>query len=202
MKITAVNAYPVLEWRTFLFVEIETDEGIVGLGEAGLTGHERAMLGVIEALKEVLIGFDPFRIEHLWQTMFRGSFFPAQRIMSSAIAGIDMALWDIKGKALGVPVYELLGGRVRDRVVCYPHTTGDTPEALAASAVAQVADGWKFVRWDIPSRGDILEPSVAVRDTIERFNAVRIAVGDDIELCADVHTRLDPSNSVRLCREV
>ena len=202
MKITAVNAYPVLEARTFLFIEIETDEGVVGIGESGLTGHERAVLGGIETLKEVLIDSDPFRIEHLWQTMFRGRFFPAQRVMSAAIAAVDMALWDIKGKALGVPVYELLGGRVRDRVICYPHTSGDSPEDLAASAMENVADGWKFVRWDLPSRGDTIEPSVAVRDAIERFDAVRSAVGEDIEICADVHTRLDPSDAVTLCREL
>ena len=202
MKITAINAYPVLEARTFLFVEVETDEGICGLGEAGLTGHERAMTGAIDSLRDSLIGEDPFRIEHLWQTMFRGRFFPAQRVMTAAIAGVDMALWDIKGKALDVPVYELLGGRVRDKVVCYPHIGGETPAELADAAKQKVADGWKFVRWGLPSSGEILEPSWAVREAVKQFDAVRGAVGDDIELCIDVHTRLDPSDSVTLCREV
>jgi L-alanine-DL-glutamate epimerase-like enolase superfamily enzyme len=202
MKIIAINVYPVLEARTFLFVEVETDEGICGLGEAGLTGHERAMIGAIDSLRDSLIGEDPFRIEHLWQTMFRGRFFPAQRVMSAAIAGVDMALWDIKGKALDVPVYELLGGRVRDKVVCYPHIGGETPAELADVAKQKVADGWKFVRWGLPSSGEILEPSWAVREAVKQFDAVRGAVGDDIELCLDVHTRLDPSDSVTLCREV
>ncbi len=201
MKITDVKAYPVREIRAFLFVVVETDEGIVGLGEAGLTSQERAMAGAVDSLRELIVGQDPFRIEHLWQTMFRANFFPAQRVISSAIAGIDMALWDIKGKALGVPVYELLGGLVRDRVVTYPHIGGDTPEALAAAAEEKVADGWKFVRWGLPQDGDILEPRRAVRAAIAQFEAVRLAVGDEVELCFDTHTRLDPSDATTLCRE-
>ncbi len=201
MKITAVRAYPVSEWRTFLFIVVETDEGITGLGEAGLTGQERAMMGALDSLREMIVGEDPFRIEHLWQLMFRGAFFPAQRVMSSAIAGIDMALWDIKGKALGVPVYELLGGRVRDTVVCYPHCSGETTAALVEDAQARVAEGWRFVRWGVSSEGDVIEPRRAARRAIEQFDALRSALGDEVELCIDVHTRLDPSDAVTLCRE-
>ena len=122
MKITDITAYPV--WagqRNFLFVVVDTDEGIYGVGEAGLTSREQAVMGAFQDFKDVLVGQDPFRIEHIWQLLFRGGFFPAQRVLSSAISAIDIALWDIKGKALGVPIYELLGGRVRDKVVCYPH---------------------------------------------------------------------------------
>jgi len=119
VKITNVEAYPV--WggrRNFFFVVVDTDVGISGVGEAGLTGRELAVVGAIEHFKPLLVGQDPFRTEHIWQLLFRGGFFPAQRILSSALSAIDIALWDIKGKALGVPVYELLGGRARDRVVC------------------------------------------------------------------------------------
>ena len=133
MKITDITAYPV--WggqRNFLFVVVDTDEGIYGVGESGLTSREEAVIGAINHFKEVLVGQDPFRIEHLWQVMFRGGFFPAQRVLSSAISAIDIALWDIKGKALGVPIYELLGGRVRDKVVCYPHNQTDALEVEAA----------------------------------------------------------------------
>jgi L-alanine-DL-glutamate epimerase-like enolase superfamily enzyme len=202
MKITNVTAYPVKEWRTFLFIVVETDEGISGLGEAGLTGQERAMAGALDALREQLVGQDPFRIEHLWQTMFRGAFFPAQRVLSSAIAGVDMALWDIKGKALGMPVYELLGGRVRDSVVCYPHCGGRTTEELVENARAKVDEGWRFVRWGVPAYGETLEPRRALRESIAQFEALRAELGDEVELCFDVHTRLDPSDSVTLCREV
>src|SRR5215212_2873220 len=112
MKITNIETYAVWGgFRNFLFVVVDTDEGISGVGEAGITGRELAVIGTIEHFKPLLIGQDPFRTEHLWQLLFRGGFFPAQRIIASAISAIDIALWDIKGKALGVPIYELLGGR-------------------------------------------------------------------------------------------
>src|SRR4051794_14174963 len=111
MKITNIEAYPV--WggqRNFLFVVVDTDEGLYGVGEAGITGRELAVLGVLEHFKPLLVGQDPFRTEHLWQMLFRGGFFAAQRIGMAAISALDIALWDIKGKALGVPIYQLLGG--------------------------------------------------------------------------------------------
>ena len=121
MKITNIESFRVWNGhRNFLFVVVDTDEGISGVGEAGITGREMAVDGAVKHLGQVLRGQDPMRTEHLWQLMFRGGFFPAQRILSSAISAIDIALWDIKGKALGVPVYDLLGGRVRDSVVCLP----------------------------------------------------------------------------------
>lgn len=201
MKITAVNAYPVSELRTFVFVEIETDEGIRGLGEAGLTGQERSVLGALDYLRELLVGEDPFRTEHLWQMMFRGAFFPAGRILSAAIAAVDIALWDIKGKALGVPVYQLLGGLVRERVACYPHIGGRTTDELVDAAQRRVDEGWRFLRPECPAEGGHLEPAAAVRRTIAQMKALREAVGERINLCLDVHTRLDPSDAVTLCRE-
>ncbi|MBV7337095.1 galactonate dehydratase [Chloroflexi bacterium TSY] len=206
MKITNVEAYPV--WgghRNFLFVVVDTDEGIYGVGEAGITSREHAVIGAVECFKEVLVGEDPFRIEHIWQVLFRGGFFPAQRILSSAISAIDIALWDIKGKALGVPIYELLGGRVRDKVVCYPHNRGHALEVepLVESCLETKAEGWKFVRWGLPQNGEILEPRQAVLASIKQFHAVREAVGDEIELTFDVHTRLDlPDTTLWLCQEV
>lgn len=203
MKITDVTVYLAKEWRTFLFVIIDTDAGIYGLGEAGITGRELAVQGAIEHFKPLLIGQDPFRTEHIWQMLFRGGFFPAQRILTAAMAAIDVALWDIKGKALGVPVYELLGGRVRDRVVTYNHNNGDTIEALVASCQQAVADGWKVLRWGLPEQPDHqLIPRQAVRLAIQQFEAIRAAVGDDIELCFDVHTRLNLADSLWLCQEV
>ena len=122
MKITDVTSFPVFNGqRNNLFVVVDTDEGIYGVGESGLSGRELAVIGAVEHLKPMLIGQDPSRIEHLWQLLFRGGFFPANRVIGSAISAIDIALWDIQGKALGVPIYKLLGGLVRDRVVCYPH---------------------------------------------------------------------------------
>jgi L-alanine-DL-glutamate epimerase-like enolase superfamily enzyme len=203
VKITDVQTFPV--WggaRNFLFVVIDTDEGISGVGEAGLTSRELAVVGAIEHFKPLLIGQDPGRIEHLWQVLSRGGFFPAGKIVGSALSAVDIALWDIQGKRFGVPVYQLLGGLVRDRVACYPHNGGRTPEELAESCRRTVAEGWKFVRWGLSDQGDVLEPSRAVRRALMEFEAVRAAVGDDIEICFDVHTRLDPPDAIRLCREV
>lgn len=204
MKITGVEAYPV--WggaRNFLFVVVDTDEGISGVGEAALTGRERAVEGALEHFASVLVGEDPFRIEHLWQLLFRGGFFPARHAVAAAMAGVDIALWDIKGKALGVPVYELLGGRVRDSVVCYPHNGGHPGDVstLVESCRRSVAEGWKFVRWGLPAGGAAFEPRAMVRLALEQFAAVREAVGDDIEMLLDVHTRLDLPEAVWLCRE-
>jgi L-alanine-DL-glutamate epimerase-like enolase superfamily enzyme len=202
MEITDVSVYLAKERRTFLFVVIDTDAGIYGVGEAGITGRELAVAGAIEHFKPLLIGENPFRIEHLWQTLFRGGFFPAQRILTAAIAAIDIALYDIKGKALGVPVYDLLGGQVRDKVVTYNHINGTTSEALAEHASESAAEGWKFVRWSLRSDGDLLEPRTAVNAAIAEFAAVRAAVGDEIELCYDAHTRINHADAARLCREV
>ena len=204
MKITNVEAHAV--WggqRNFLFVTVDTDEGISGVGEAGITGRELAVMGAIEHFRPLLVGQDPMRTEHLWQLLFRGGFFPAQRILASAISAIDIALWDIKGKALGVPIYELLGGLVRDKVVCYPHNASHPTDLgpLLDSCLRTKEEGWKFVRWSLPNDGQILEPRAAVRQAVRQFAAVREAVGDEIELCFDVHTRLDLADAVRLCRE-
>jgi L-alanine-DL-glutamate epimerase-like enolase superfamily enzyme len=198
-----VTVYLAKEWRTFLFVVIDTDEGIYGLGEAGITGRELAVQGAIEHFKPLLIGQDPFRTEHLWQMLFRGGFFPAQRILTAAIAAIDVALWDIKGKALGVPLYQLLGGRVRDKVLTYNHNSGDTVEALVEACQQSVAEGWKVLRWGFAHQdGNILEPRPAVQRAVKEFAAVRAAVGDAIDICMDIHTRLNLADAITLCREV
>jgi L-alanine-DL-glutamate epimerase-like enolase superfamily enzyme len=203
MKITNVEAFPV--WgggRNFLFVVVDTDEGIYGVGEGGITGRELAAVGVVEHFKPILVGQDPRRIEHLWQLLFRGGFFPAGRIAASVLSAIDVALWDIRGKALGVPVYDLLGGLVRDRVVCYPHNVGHAMEieSLVESCLQTKAEGWKFVRWGLPQDGNVLEPTQSIRAALRQMEAVRRAVGDDVEICFDVHTRLDPTDTIQLCR--
>lgn len=203
MRITNLEAFPV--WggsRNFFFVVVDTDEGIYGVGEGGITGRELAAVGVLEHFKPILIGQDPRRIEHLWQLLFRGGFFPAGRIAASVLSAIDVALWDIRGKALGVPVYDLLGGLVRDRVVCYPHNAarGLEVETLVESCQQTKEDGWKFVRWGLPQANAQLEPRQSIRAALAQLEAVRDAVGDDVEICFDVHTRLDPADTIQFCR--
>ncbi len=121
MKITAVRPFVVGGGeRNYFFVKVETNEEVYGIGEAGLRRRGSALAEVVRSFEPDLVGQDPSRIEHLWQVMFRSGFFPGGVVQTAALSAVDIALWDLEGKALGVPVYELLGGRTRDRVVCYP----------------------------------------------------------------------------------
>ena len=147
MKITSIECLPVYDGRNCVFVVVDTDEGIYGVGEAGMPRRAEAIAAFCRDYAQILIGEDPLRIEHNWQRMSRGFFFPHDKVAGCAIAAIDIALWDIMGKALGVPVYQLLGGRVRDKQVVYPHMGGSTPEELVERCVAAYEEGWKFVRW-------------------------------------------------------
>ncbi len=203
MKITEIKTFRLKEWRTMLFVQVITDEGITGLGEAGLTTREGAVAGMIEDLSPLLIGADPFRIEHHWQTLWRGGFYPAGQVLSAAIAAIDIALHDIKAKALGVPVYELLGGRVRDKVATYCHFGGATSEETIEQAHARVADGWTCLRWE-PSYGAdlVMDGRAAVDRAIDEFASLRDELGYDIDLIFDAHTKLTPTEATYLCRQV
>jgi galactonate dehydratase len=139
--------------------------------------------------------------------MHRRGFFPAEKILCSAMSAIDIALWDIKGKALNQPVYNLIGGLTRDKVVCYPHTRGQTLDEHLDACRQAVKDGWKFVRHGVMHTGMldgsyIVEPAVAVRQTARWLEAMRDAVGPDIEITCDAHTRIDTADAVRLCKMV
>ena len=205
MKITGVEVLTLPDHGdSMMLVVVDTDEGIYGLGEVGIRSRQRAVAGGIDHLAALVIGEDPTCIEHLWQVMFRRGFFPADRFLASAIAAIDVALWDIRGKALGVPVYDLLGGRVRDRVPCYVHI-GDgyaDREGFLDRCRALVAEGWSHLRFASPHEGDVLDARATMRDSVELFHQVRDVVGDQVELILDVHTRLDPPEAVTLCREI
>jgi len=136
VRITDVEVLTVPDrGDSMMLVVVDTDEGVHGLGEVGIRTRQEAVRGALRHLRELLVGQDATRIEHLWQLMSRSGFFPADRLLSSAISAVDVALWDIQGKTLGVPLYRLLGGRVRDWVPCYTHVAGEDgpPEAFAAS---------------------------------------------------------------------
>lgn len=173
MKITNVEPFLVGgDRRNYFFVAVDTDEGISGVGEAGLTHRELACAGMLEHVKPLLIGQDPTRIEHHWQSLFRLGSFPASKIAGSVASAIDVALWDILGKALGVPIYKLLGGAVRDRVVCYPHNAmrGEAVEPLVESCLETKAEGWKFVRQHagVPiATGELCAGTWELRELIE-----------------------------------
>jgi len=199
MKITALEPFAIeVNGRNYVFCVVDTDDGISGIGEAGIGYRAHSILGAFKHLEGQIVGQDPSRIEHLWQLMYRGGFFPGGNVVASAISAIDIALWDIKGRTLGVPVYELLGGRVRERVVCYPHNRANTLDELLESARETTAAGWKFVRWGLAPREDVIEPRHAIRDGVGWVEEVRKVVSDEVELCLDVHTRLDPSFAIEL----
>ncbi len=147
MKITEIRAYPVwVGTRNQLLVKIETDDGVFGWGESGLSGREKAVVGALEHYREFLLGRDPFRIGGLWQEMYRSQYFEGGRVLQAAISAIDIALYDIKGKALGVPVYELLGGKQRDRIPTFASTSAPPGEEMIAQARALIAAGWNCMR--------------------------------------------------------
>ncbi len=204
MKITDVRCIPVFaEAREFnyLVVRVETDDGLYGLGESGISGKELAIQGVVEHFRPLLIGEDPRRTDFIWQRLFRGNFFKGGHLLSAAISAIDVALWDIKGKALGVPIWQLLGGKSRDKVICYPHVLGTATDEILQDCDRVLAEGFKFVRFG--ALGDdsegVFEPRRAVPKIRELTSAVRDHIGPDIEICVDFHTRLDPIDAVRLC---
>ena len=144
MKIGRIETFYVPP--RWLFVRVESDDGAVGWGEASLEGHAEAVDGAFEALRDRFLGHDAQRIEDIWQIGYRGGFYRGGPILTSAISGIDQALWDIKGKRLGVPVYDLLGGAVRDRMRVYAWIGGDRPDELAASARERIAAGYTALK--------------------------------------------------------
>jgi L-alanine-DL-glutamate epimerase-like enolase superfamily enzyme len=197
MKITRVRFYhnphsPAHFNQSFHIVTVETDQGITGIGEGG----EQA---TIEQCAAMIIGEDPGRIEHLWQMMFRGYFYPPGREKLHALGALDLALWDIKGKALGVPVYELLGGLSRDYLECY--STGFPAQgSLKETARACIEAGFRALRWAVAEPPDhhTFNSHQMVRKTYQQCLDIREGVGQDGDWALDYHTRLDMPDAVRL----
>lgn len=204
MKITRVTALPI---DRYLFVEIETDSGLTGLGESGTWGHLEASQAAIEKFGAYLVGEDPRRIEHHWNVMYRTAHFRGAAIMG-AISAIDIALWDIKGKHYGVPVYELLGGKVRDKARVYYHVFGNTLETLVQGCIDAKARGFTAVGHltpflDEPRHVPYFKTHAAkIGDAIAAVRAYREAVGDSVDLCIEIHRRLTPAEAVVLARGI
>lgn len=201
MKITSVKAVPASAEmrgtvRNYMFVKIETDEGIVGWGEA--TSGPLAVATMIEEFGQQLIGKDPGRIEEHWQVLYHHFHVRGGVVQMSAISGIEIALWDIKGKLLGVPIYELLGGKMRERIWCYGRWDGATPELAVENALRHTDEGLTALKGDPFDHRGLFIPIEAERIAIEKLAAVRAAVGDDVELLVEVHGRLAPSDAIRI----
>jgi len=188
VKITAMTTY-VLPPR-WLFLKIETDVGVVGWGEPVLEGRAATVAAAVEELSDYLIGKDPRRIEEHWTVLYRSGFYRGGGIHMSALAGIDQALWDIKGKALGVPVHDLLGGRVRDRIKVYSWIGGDRPAETAAQAQAAVERGFSAVKMNGPEELQYVDSRDKVEKVVANVAAVRDAVGADIGIGVDFHGRV------------
>ncbi len=204
MKITRVEAIPV---DRYLFAKVHTDEGIVGVGESGSWGYLEASEAAIVKFGRYLVGQDPLRMEHHWQYMYRFSHFRGAAIMG-AISALDIAMWDIAGKHFGVPVHQLMGGRTRDKARVYYHVFGDTKETLLQGVKDAKAQGFTAVghltpfldeERDVPYFKTHVDK---IRDAIETVGAYRDAVGNDVDLCIEIHRRLTPTEAISLARGI
>ncbi|WP_404437964.1 galactonate dehydratase [Stutzerimonas chloritidismutans] len=200
MKITRLTTLVVPP--RWLFLKIETDEGVTGWGEPVIEGRAQSVAAVVEELADYLVGRDPRNIEDLWTVMYRGGFYRGGPLHMSAIAGIDQALWDIKGKALGVSVSELLGGRVRERIRVYSWIGGDRPADTANAARDAVARGFSAVKMNASEELQFVDSHAKVDAVLANMAAVREAVGGDIGIGVDFHGRVHKPMAKILIKEL
>ncbi|MFN8523958.1 MAG: galactonate dehydratase [Chloroflexota bacterium] len=201
MKITRLeNRLMRVERQNWHFVYVHSDEGITGVGEASLEGRERTVAAAVDDFSRYLVGEDPTPIEHHWQRLNRHGFWRGGVVLNSALAAIDQALWDIKGKALGVPVYELLGGPTRQRIRVYTHAGGPTPEAAAARCRQMVDLGFTALKLGTGVAGESMDERAIIRRAAKVFERVRQEVGPDVDLMLDNHGRFAPVFAIELAR--
>ncbi|MEZ4709859.1 MAG: mandelate racemase/muconate lactonizing enzyme family protein [Caldilineaceae bacterium] len=215
MKITDIKIYPIwVGQRNQCVVKVETDEGIYGWGESGLSGRELAVAGAVQHYREFLIGRDPMRMGALWQEMYRSQYFEGGRVLTAAISAIDIALYDIAGKALGVPVYQLLGGKQRDSVPCFATMFAPTLDGLIENAQLLLNNGWNVMR-TVPGytsvsgyKGDggeaegIWEPWASIGVTARNLTKLREAIGPEPVLGIDYHHRLSVAEAASFCQRM
>jgi galactonate dehydratase len=211
MRITEIKPYPI--WvgnRNQLVVKVETDEGIYGLGEAGLSGRELAVIGALRHFREFLLGKDPLQIGRIWQELYRSQYFEGGRVLLAAQSAIDLALYDIAGKALNVPVHQLLGGKQRDMIPCFATTAAAGP-ALIDDVKLLLDHGWRVIRTApmLPDSSggfigdsDIFDPRASIAVTAEWLVKVREACGSDFVLGIDYHHRLSIAESASFCQRM
>jgi galactonate dehydratase len=205
MKIIDIETIGVnLGDMNHIFIKVLTDEHLYGIGEAYRVGPDAAVEQTVHYLKQWLIGEDPTRIEHLWRVMYNGSRFPGGSMLNAAISGIELALWDVKGKAHGVPVYQLIGGRCRDRVRVYRGIGGSKPQQLADDARLAVRQGFTAVKMSPQPEGMSQMPwGRVLREAAERMEAVRRAVGEEIDIALDPHAQVfEPVRAFELSEAV
>ena len=198
MKISAVKPFAYkASHRNIFIVKIETDDGLYGVGEAGTSGRERALAGAINHFAQFLVGEDPRRIEHIWQLLYRGQYFEGGTILAAALSAVDIALWDLKGKHFGVPVWELLGGNCRDKIRLHILSGGPTPEKMYDATKQAIEDGFTAIKFDPFSGGfQNMAQDRLIKNATEIVAAAREAGGPDMDLIVEVHRKLTPMVAV------
>ena len=188
MKITRLTTYAVPP--RWLFLKIETDEGLIGWGEPVVEGRAHTVATAVDELSDYLVGKDPLQIEKHWQAMYRGAFYRGGPILMSAIAGVDQALWDIKGKYHDAPIHQLLGGQVRDRVKVYAWVGGDRPADIVSSAQNAVNEGFSATKMNLTEELQVIDHLSKIDDAVERIASLRGAVGNKLDIAVDFHGRV------------
>lgn len=200
MKITGLELFLVPP--RWLFLKISTDSGISGWGEPVVEGHAETVATAVREANDYLLGQDPLRIEDIWQTLYRARFYRGGPILMSAIAGIDQALWDIKGKYHDVPIYELLGGRVRDKIPVYAWIGGDSPSDVASAARAQMQAGFTAIKMNATGQMHYADSFEKIDEVLERVGSVRQETGNAFGIAIDFHGRVHKSMAKILAREL
>jgi galactonate dehydratase len=207
VRITEVKTFSVrVGGRNQLLVKVETDDGVFGWGEAGLSSRELAVEGAVRHYRELLIGRDPMQRGRLWQELYRSQYFEGGRVLTAAISAIDIALHDLAGKHLGVPVYELLGGRQRDHVQLFATAGGADVEEALEQARLLAADGWRVIRFGIltPPADDpgVFEPRESLAPTAELLVRAREQLGPGVVIGIDYHHRLSVAEAGSFCQQL
>ena len=200
MKVTKLTTYRLPP--RWMFLKIETDEGIVGWGEPVIEGRARTVETAVHELADYVIGKDPARINDIWSTLYRAGFYRGGPILMSAIAGIDQALWDIKGKALGVPVYQLLGGLVRDKIKAYSWVGGDRPADVIAGMKKLTEIGFDTFKLNGCEEMGIIDNSRKIDAAVAVVAHIREAMGNSVELGLDFHGRVNAPMAKLLIKEL
>ncbi len=198
LTITKVELFKVAP--RWLFLKLTTAEGIVGWGEPVVEGRAATVEACVREISEHLIGHSAHKIEDFWQMIYRGGFYRGGPVLMSALSGIDQALWDIKGKALGVPVYQLLGGAVRDKVRIYGWIGGDTPDELARAAKKRIDNGFTAVKMTICDEMEWIDSPAKVTAIGDKMAAMREAVGDEVLIGVDLHGRVHKGQAKAIAR--
>lgn len=188
MKIKKISLYLVRP--RWCFLEMETDEGFTGWGEPVLEGHCGAVKACVEEMQSYLIGENPFHIEDIWNKLYRAGFYRGGGVMMSALAGIDQALWDIKGKAFGVPAYELMGGQCRDRVRVYSWVGGDRPSDVGRAAKERLDQGFTAVKMNATEELQMVDSYEKIDQVLERVACIRESCGKYFGIAIDFHGRV------------